>query len=179
MTILTTILAVIALLIAAILIIAWLTKKEYAAEREIIINKPPQQVFDHIKFLRNQDNFTKWATMDANMKKEYFGTDGTVGFISAWDSDNKKVGKGEQEIKKITEGKRLETELRFIKPFTGLANAYMTTEPYGNNATKVKWGFDSKMKYPMNILLLFMNMDKMIGEDFATGLTNLKNVLEK
>jgi hypothetical protein len=27
------------------------------------------------------------------MKKEYTGTDGTVGFISAWDSENKELGR--------------------------------------------------------------------------------------
>jgi hypothetical protein len=35
------------------------------------------------------------------------------------------------------------------------------------------------MPYPMNLMLLCMNMDKMIGKDLETGLTNLKGVLEK
>jgi hypothetical protein len=69
--------------------------------------------------------------------------------------------------------------IRFIKPFAGIANAYMTVEPMSKNETIVNWGFDSKMKYPMNLLLLFMKMDKMIGNDLATGLLNLKNILEK
>jgi len=116
--------------------------------------------------------------MDPNMKKEFRGIDGTVGFVSAWESDNKNVGKGEQEIKKISEGKRIDFELRFIKPFAGVANAYLTTDSRSKNETIVNWGFDSKMKYPMNLMLLFMNMDKMIGNDFETGLKNLKAVLE-
>ena len=39
--------------------------------------------------------------------------------------------------------------------------------------------FDGKMNYPMNLMLLFMNMDKMIGKDFESGLKNLKTILEK
>jgi hypothetical protein len=35
------------------------------------------------------------------------------------------------------------------------------------------------MKYPMNLMLLFMNMEKMVGRDLSIGLTNLKNTLEK
>jgi hypothetical protein len=31
----------------------------------------------------------------------------------------------------------------------------------------------------MNLMLLFMNMDKMVGNDLAKGLTNLKQVLEQ
>ena len=179
MKILKKILLVIAVLIVVLLITALFTKKEYAVEREISINKPKQAVFDYIKYIKNQDNFSKWAKMDSAMKKEYKGTDGTVGFVSAWDSDNKNAGKGEQEIKKITEGERLDLGLHFIKPFEGFADAYMSTAAAGDNQTKVKWGFNSKMKYPMNIMLLFMNMDKMIGDDLQTGLNNLKTVLEK
>jgi Polyketide cyclase / dehydrase and lipid transport len=177
MNILLTILGVIAGIVMLLLVLALFTKKEYAVERSITINKPSQEVFDYIRSLKNQDNFSKWASMDPNMKKEFKGTDGTVGFISAWEG-NKKVGKGEQEIKKITEGERVDFELRFIKPFPGLANAYMQTAAADNNQTQVKWGFDSKMNYPMNIMLLFMNMENMIGKDFSTGLENLKNILE-
>lgn len=117
--------------------------------------------------------------MDHQMEKEFTGTDGTVGFVSAWDSNNKNVGKGEQEIKKILEGERIEYEIRFIKPFAGISNAYMTTQSVSEHETEVRWGFKSKMNYPMNLMLLFMNMEKMIGNDLDTGLLNLKNLLEK
>jgi hypothetical protein len=35
------------------------------------------------------------------------------------------------------------------------------------------------MPYPMNIMLVFMNMDEILGKDLETGLNNLKGVLEK
>ena len=35
------------------------------------------------------------------------------------------------------------------------------------------------MNYPMNFMLVVMNMDNMLGGDLSTGLNNLKNVLEK
>ena len=45
--------------------------------------------------------------MDPNIKTDFRGTDGTVGFISAWDSNNiKNVGKGEQEILNMVDGGR-------------------------------------------------------------------------
>ncbi|MEP6596309.1 MAG: SRPBCC family protein [Ginsengibacter sp.] len=116
---------------------------------------------------------------DPNVKKDYKGTDGTVGFVYAWDSDNKKVGKGEQEIKKTTEGDRMDLEIRFIKPFEGKADSYITTESISENQTKVRWGFNSQMPYPMNIMRLFMNIEKMLGNDLEASLINLKNVLEK
>jgi Polyketide cyclase / dehydrase and lipid transport len=165
-------------IVAMILIIAFFTKKDYSVTRDITINKNNTEVFSYIKSLKNQDNFSKWASMDPDMKKEYRGMDGTVGFVSAWEG-NKKVGKGEQEIVNITEGERVDYKLHFIKPFEGLADSHIATTAVGENQTKVSWGMSSSMKYPMNIMLLFMNMEKIIGDDFTTGLTNLKNILEK
>lgn len=179
MKIIKKILIAVVIIIAIPLIVALFTKKEYAVEREVIINKPKQEVFDYIKFVKNQDNYSVWAKMDPAMKKEYTGTDGTVGFISAWDSQIKDVGKGEQEIIKISDGERLDFELRFKVPFEATDNAYMTTETIAENQTKVKWGFEGKMNYPMNFMLLFMDMEKMLGTDLEIGLTNLKQVLEK
>ncbi len=55
----------------------------------------------------------------------------------------------------------------------------MITESSSENATKVKWGFSGRMDYPMNLMLLFMNMEEMLGKDLDKGLQNLKAVLEK
>ena len=179
MKILKTILIVIVGIVALALITALFVKNDYAVEREITINKPKMEVFDYVKFLKNQDNYSVWAMMDPNMTKTYTGTDGTVGFVSVWDSKNKNVGKGEQEIKKITEGERLDFELRFEKPFKATDYAYMVTESIEETQTKIKWGFTGRMPYPMNLMLLCMNMDKMLGDQLQTGLDNLKAVLEK
>jgi hypothetical protein len=154
-------------------------KKEMKAEREEIINKPRAEVFNYVKYLKNQNDYSKWGSMDPNMKKEFRGTDGTPGFVSAWESEKDDVGKGEQEIKAIKEGERIDYEIRFRKPMESTASAYMITEDALANQTKVRWGFEGKMDYPFNVMRLFMDMDKMIGDDFAAGLNKLKNTMEK
>ena len=179
MKIIKRILIILGSLVALILIVALFVKKEYTVERGISINKPNQEVFNYIKFLKNQNNYSKWSTMDAEMIKEYSGIDGTVGFVSGWDSKKDDVGKGEQEIKKITEGERIDFELRFIRPFEAIENAYMTTESESETSTKVNWGCNGKMNYPMNLFLLVIDMDAMIGKDLEIGLSNLKSILEK
>ncbi|RYZ97659.1 MAG: polyketide cyclase [Sphingobacteriaceae bacterium] len=179
MKILKTILIAVAVIIAVVLITALFVKKDYAVEREVIINKPKEQVYDYVKYLKNQNNFSKWAQMDPVMHKEFRGTDGTVGFVSAWSSDSSDVGKGEQEIKKIVPGERIDYEIRFIEPFASVAPAHITFEAPSAGETKVKWGFEGHMPYPMNIMQLFMNMEEMIGGDLQIGLNNLKNILEK
>ena len=179
MKILKTVLLVITVLVAIPLVVALFVKRDYGVERQVEINKPRQEVFEYVKYLKNQDNFSKWATMDSNMKKTYTGTDGTPGFISAWESTNPDVGAGEQEIINITDGERIDYELRFLKPFETTEKAYMTTGAVNDSVTTVAWGFDGRMKYPMNLMMLFMDFDKMMGEDFETGLSKLKTILEE
>jgi len=178
MRILKRIIIVVLVLVAIPFITALFVKKDYAVEKEIVINKPKQVVFDYIKMLRNQDNFSVWAKKDPNMKKGYSGTDGAPGFIASWESQNNEVGTGEQEILKITEGERIDFRLRFKVPFEAQDDAYMITEAVGDNQTKVKWGFMGAFPYPMNIMNLFMDMDKAVGKDLSQGLANLKATLE-
>ncbi|MCC7147712.1 MAG: SRPBCC family protein [Saprospiraceae bacterium] len=170
---------VIAIIIAIPLVVALFVKKDYVVEREIIINKPKAEVFEYIKFLRNQDNYSKWNMMDPDMKKTYKGTDGTIGFISAWESKMENVGAGEQEIVNMIDGERIDMKLRFKVPFESQNDAYMITEDMSNNQTKVKWGFKGAFPYPFNLMGLFMDMEKAVGGDLEVGLQNLKNLLEK
>jgi hypothetical protein len=171
------ILIIIAVVVIIPLLVALFVEKDYALERDIVINRPKQEVFDYIKFLKNQDVYSKWNQMDPYMISTYTGTDGTVGFISAWEGD-KNVGKGEQEIVRIVEGERVDTQLRFIEPFESVSDAYMITESLGDDQTRVIWGFSGRMSYPMNLFLLIMDMEESIGADYDHGLQNLKDILE-
>jgi hypothetical protein len=165
-------------IIAIVLIAGFFMPKDYAVKREITINQPKDSVFKFVKFLKNQDKYSVWNKMDPKMKKNFSGVDGTVGFIAGWESKDENLGIGEQEIMKITEGERIDLELRFKVPFEANDKAYMTTEAVSDNTTKVSWGFDGAMPYPMNIMMPFMNMEKMLGDDLEKGLADLKVVLE-
>jgi hypothetical protein len=179
MRIIKKILLFIVVVIGIALIAAIFIKKDISITKEVVINKPKAEVFGYIKLIKHQDVYSVWQTMDPSMKKEYKGTDGTVGFISAWDSQNENVGAGEQEIKKIDEGNRIDLELRFKKPYEDTNTAFMTTTAIDSAHTKVEWGFNGRMDYPMNLMLVFMDMQKMIGDDLGKGLENLKVELEK
>lgn len=163
-------------LVALVLIAGLFISKQYSCSRSVVINKSKYQVFDFVKYLRNQDLYSKWAKMDPNMKKEFRGTDGEPGAVSSWDG-NDKVGKGEQEIKQIKEGERVEYELRFEKPWKSVANSFILVEGVGENESKVTWGIRGESKYPANVMNFMM--DGMLGSDLQTGLDNLKALLEK
>jgi hypothetical protein len=178
MKILKRILTGVVALIAIVLITALFVKKDYKVEREVIVNQPKEKVFDYIRHLKNQDQYSTFTMKDPDMKKEFKGTDAAVGFIYAWDG-NSDAGKGEQEIKNITDGERIDMELRFMKPLKSRADAWLSTESVTAGQTKVKWGFKSSMPYPFNICRLFMNVENMLGKELQASLGNLKTNLEK
>lgn len=167
---------VIALLLLLIILVL-IAPKSYNVSRSITVNKSLPDVFLYLKFLKNQDNWSPWAEKDPNMNKTFTGKDGEVGFVSAW-VGNKEVGEGEQEITGIVENIVLESQLRFLKPFKSTSDAYLKVEEV-KEGTKVIWGFSGKNKFPVSIVMLFMNMDKAIGKDFEYGLNKLKGILEK
>jgi uncharacterized membrane protein len=176
---LTTILGIIAGIVVVVLALAALAPKAYSVQRSIIINKPRQQIFNYIRYLRNMDHYSKWVMTDPNKRMTYTGTDGTEGFTAAWDSDMKQAGKGEQTIDKIIDGERIDIRVVFIKPFAGIADTYIATQAVTEETTTVKWAFTSKMPFPMNAMLLFVNMEKVLGADMEISLNNLKQLLEK
>lgn len=179
MNIATIILLIVIGVVALLLIVALFTTKSYIIEREAVVKRTKNEVFNYIKFLKNQDFYSKWVMSDPDMRKTYSGTDGTPGFVYAWDSDDKDTGKGEQEIKNVVDGDRIGTEIRFEKPFKNVSQALMSASDLGADQTKVKWQFSSTMKYPMNVMMLFINFDKLLGKDMETSLSRLKGILEK
>ncbi len=161
-----------------VVILALIAPKSYSVSRSIEINKSAKELFEYLRFIKNHDNWSPWFERDPNMKKTFTGTDGELGFISAWKSDHKQVGSGEQEITGLVDSKVINSELRFLKPFKSTSDAYLKLDET-NNGTKVTWGFSGNNKFPMSIMMLFMNMDKAVGGDFEAGLAKLKDVLEK
>jgi hypothetical protein len=169
------VLLVVAIFVALPLLIALFIPKSYEISSSIVIDRPKHEVFDYIKFLKNQDKYSKWVQADPNMRREFSGTDGTIGFVYAWNG-NKQAGEGEQEITAITDGERINTELRFKRPMSNTAHTYMITEAITEHSAKVTWGMTGKSKYPANLITAMLKGTLKKDMDFSLG--QLKTVLE-
>jgi Polyketide cyclase / dehydrase and lipid transport len=163
-------------LIAVILLAAAIMPKALHVSSEIVIERPSMEVFNYVKHLKNQEKYSVWVMADPNIKIDYKGTDGTVGFISSWTSDNKNVGIGAQEITAIKEGERYDVELRFEKPFKATNQAYTTTMPVDSNRTKVTTVFTGRNPFPINLMVPMIK--KMLLKDMNRNFVNLKKILE-
>lgn len=170
-------LLVLLVIVLLVVILIFGAPKQFNVSRSIEINRPLPEVFEYLKYIKNQNEWSPWKKKDPEMQQEFIGEDGEVGFISKWEG-NKDVGSGEQEITRIVENKVIEAQLRFLKPWKSQSDAFTSVEYLGDERTKVTWGFSGISKPPTNVFFLFFSMDKAVGKDFEEGLGSLKKILE-
>jgi hypothetical protein len=167
---------VVILLILLFLVVPLFIANQYQVEKQVLIQRSNLSVFDFVKLLGNQTYYNKWVMMDPDVKRTSKGVDGTVGFISYWDSQVKNVGKGEQEITRVDAGTNIDSTVRFERPFKNTARVTMTTIAVTPGQTRVIWKMVGQNKYPMNLMNLIV--PGMLGKDMSESLGNLKNLLE-
>lgn len=165
------------LVIFTTLVIGFYASTDFIVEREVTINRSKDLVFDNLKYIKNHEKWNPWSKRDPAIRREYRGTDGTIGFVSSW-SGNNDVGSGEEEIKNIINGEKIETELRFKKPIEERSRAYFVVESLGDKQSRVKWGVRGETPFPANVVCFILNLRGKFSKDFDEGLTNLKTILE-
>ncbi len=171
------IIGVILLVIILFVLIAGIfVPKTFHLEKEITINAPRDTVWSYVSSLQGQVKWSPWPEKDPNIQASFEGQEGAVGSVYRW-KGNKDVGSGNQTITKIEKPGGVETHLNFIEPFSGHADTFINLMEAGTG-TKVTWVFDTRYPYPMNVMLLFINMDKLIGKDYNAGLDKLKRLSE-
>ena len=84
-------------IIVSVIIIMFVAPQNYEVNRSIVISKPLSEVFNYLKYIKNQDDWSPWKKKDPSMKQTYIGVDGEVGFIAKWEG-NKDVGMGEKRF---------------------------------------------------------------------------------
>ena len=173
MKILKKILIGLAAFIALLLIIAIFIPSTYTVSVSTTIDKPQKEVYDYVKLIKNQENYSVWVMEDTNIVMTYTGTDGTVGFTAHWVS--KQMGEGEQEITKL-DGERVDVILRF-KGHGPEQKAATITKALSENQTQVTSEFYGHSPYPTNLMCF---VGKMFITDAQTkNMANLKAILEK
>ena len=167
------------ILAIAIIICGYYLKTDYTIAREITINRPINEVFRYIKLLKNQNQYSYYNRKDPNTIKSYSGTDGEIGFTYTWSSKINSIGSGTQTITKIIENQSFCCDIQFTKPLPLSSKAEINVASITENQTKVSWVFSGHYKFPLNIIIYFVNLEKLIGTDIASSLVTLKEKLEE
>lgn len=179
MKMITRVLVVVALILGVLAVVA---PRDFKIQREIVINRPVDVVFAHVKFLENHDKWNAWKKLDPELQQETAGTDSTVGFTVKWASDHHDVGTAEQEITEIIENQKIATQIRFKKPFEADFDSYLLTSSLDDGRTQVVMGMEDQMPFPMYIISFIVNVgfnqQQKIIDNTDESLKGLKWLLE-
>ena len=168
---------VLAIAVAAVLILAATKPDTLRVERAIRIKAPADRIFPLINDFHQWIVWSPYENKDPGMKRTYGGADSGKGAVYAWDGD-KNVGSGRMEILEAAVPSKILIKLDFFKPFEGHNTAEFTMLPQGD-VTHLTWTMTGPAVFMSRVMQVFMNLDRMIGRDFETGLANLKKLTEK
>ncbi len=145
----------------------------YRIERSLLIEANAAQLFEQVNDLQNFNTWSPWAKLDPNSKAEFSTPSLGKGASLAW-AGNHEVGKGKMTIIESTPNDRVRMRLDFKEPMEDTATAEFLFKAEGD-ATKITWAILGKDTFLSKVICLFMDRDKMIGDMFEKGLSNLKN----
>jgi hypothetical protein len=164
-------------LVALILIVAAAVGTGWSYERSIVIQSPPDKVWNNVNTLGAINRWNPWVARDPQILLKYSGVDGTPGASFSWDSELKNVGAGSQTIINVVPQNLLASRITFFRPFKGTGDAYIKVKEEGGSTTAT-WGIVSSTPYPMNIIKIFGVIEKNMNKDFGEGLNKLKELCE-
>jgi len=168
---------VVAALIIGVLGYATTRPDDFTVTRSASIQGAADRVFALIDDFKQWQAWSPWEKKDPAMQRTFGATTHGKGASYAW-SGNKEVGKGSMEIIESAAPSRIVIRLDFIEPFASQSQVEFTLTPKGD-ATEVRWSMQGPVPYFAKIIHLFVDMDRVVGADFETGLANLKAAVER
>ncbi|HEX8831211.1 MAG TPA: SRPBCC family protein [Longimicrobium sp.] len=165
-----------AAVLLVVLLIAIATRPAtFAVRRSAVIAAPAEVVYAQIQDLHRWPAWMTYDRMDPAIRRTYEGPAQGVGAAYHYVSD--KVGEGRMTITELRPHERVAVEARFIKPMAATNQVEFTLAP-AQGGTRVTWAISGRNTFMSKAFSLFVNLDRMIGRDFETGLADLKRVSE-
>lgn len=166
----------IVVVVTSLVIAASTQPDDFRYSRSLTMNAPAAVVFEQVNNLKKSEQWSPWAKLDPNMKVTYEGPEAGTGAKYSW-AGNAQVGEGRMTIVESKPNELVKTQLDFIKPFQGTNMAEFALKPEGSQTT-VTWSMYGKNNFIGKCMGLFMNCEKMIGDEFDKGLASMKAIVE-
>lgn len=170
------ILIAIAVVVMALVGVVAVQPSGFRIARTTTISAPPLAVFAHVNDFHKWETWNPWAKLDPAMKQTYEGAAAGTGAIYTW-AGNREVGEGRMTLTESRPSELIRIKLEFLKPFRATNTAEFTFKPDGDR-TVVTWTMTGEKNFIAKAVGLVMNMDRMVGGQFETGLARMKSVVE-
>ena len=167
----------VAIFVVGLILIVATRPADFKIERSAVIAAAPAAVFAKINDFHQWENWSPWAKLDPAMKSTYEGPASGEGAIFHWSSATSKVGEGRMTLTKSRPSELIGIQLDFIRPMKATNQAEFSLRPEGQG-NAVTWAMTGKNGFVDKAFHMMMNIDKMVGDDFAKGLSQLKALVE-
>jgi hypothetical protein len=170
------IIKILAIFLVVLVIVIALRPSEFKVSRSVMISAPAEVVFAQVNDFHKWEAWSPWVKLDPNAKNIFEGPSSGVGSIFRW-IGNQNVGEGAMTIIESRPNEAIKISLDFIKPFPGTSTVNFDFKSQGTQ-TSVTWSMSGKNSFMAKAVGLFMDCDKMIGDQYEKGLSSLKAVVE-
>lgn len=161
------------------LMVGLFSRKNFSISSQIHVDVPREALFHYVRYINNHKEFSNWLKEDPKIKIAQNGVDGKPGFVYSYISKNPTIGEGEIEITRIIENEILEMKLRSFNSIVSESSSYMETKELSDSTSRITWGLNGVVPYPLNFFLLFSSYEKDMKVRFDENLLRLKQNLEK
>jgi uncharacterized protein YndB with AHSA1/START domain len=166
------VIVVIGVLLVAFLAFAATRPGEFRYERSGIIEASAEKIFPYLQDFKLAARWNPYDKIDPAMKKTYSGTDGQPGSTMEFEG-NREVGSGKLEILKVVPNESVDIKLTMVKPFYAENLVQYRLEPQ-EDATRFVWTMSGKNPFLIKAIGVFIDCEKMLGDQFVAGIANLK-----
>lgn len=166
--------AIVALLCAFLAFVATREGK-FHYERSGVIQASPEKIFPYLISFQKGQEWSPYTKADPQMKISYSGTEGALGSVMQFESNQ--AGSGHLELVGMLANKSVDIRLVMAKPFAADNQVHYSLEPV-EGGTKFTWAMDGEGGFMGKLISVVINCEKMVGDQFSEGIANLKKLVE-
>ncbi len=160
---------------AILVVVASFQSDEMKVSRSSVIPAAPDAVYAVVNDFSKWMSWSPWADIDPQMKSNLEGPAQGVGAKLHWDG-NMEAGAGTSHLTATKPNEYVHMRIDMTRPMAGSTEVQFTFAPEGAG-TKVTWAMQGKKPFIGKLMGLFMDCEKMCGDDFEKGLANLAKLI--
>ena len=164
-----------AVLIVIFVIVVATRPADFRYTRSTVIPAAPAAVFPYLNDVHKWQEWSPWAKVDPNCKMTFEGPSAGPGAKFSW-AGNNEVGEGSMTLAESKPGELVTYKLHFDKPMEGDCLTEFALKPEGDGS-RLTWTMTGTNNFIGKAFSLFVDCDKMCGDQFEQGFSNLKGVL--
>jgi hypothetical protein len=170
------VLALLAVFVLWVLMVASTKPDTFSVQRSLIIKAPAKACFDQVNEFKNWEKWSPWEDADPAVRRIYEGPAAGVGSIYHYQGTSK-LGEGRLTITESRPAELVHLKLEFLKPFKATHDTEITFNAEGDRTT-IYWRMFGHNNLMAKVMHLFMNMDRLIGDNFIKSMERIKKIVE-